>query len=323
MVRVSDAVVAEISKLKRDGLSTREISTKTGVAKSTVFGIIKRQPVEEAVADGEIPELSVEETMIIPDSAASDFLTSISAVEPAAPPPPPSVSSVAETKSLSQRIQVAESFLGSNFLKSSPPPKTRASRQHVRMPSVVEDALDDLQKAPPAGVKSASTVGKADLIAQITMNVEAFEPLLGSIIHPNRQSFLAGLYGKSEGDLETVLGVITRTRTLANVSNQLRHTVIMVAQGTEAFTSRMMKMKTEGFSQAILSQDEEIRMILREMVMDKMDSFDKYQRPELRLAMLFTTTLLATDSANRMKEATKERSGKTLNPAVAEKHRDL
>ena len=148
-------------------------------------------------------------------------------------------------------------------------------------------------------------------------------PLLGSIVQPDRATYLKGLFSKSEKDLAEVLEVIHKTRTLANVTNQLRHTLYMAAQGTEALTTRLLKMKTDGFAQSLRTQDEEIRMILKEMVMVKLDSLQKLQRPELRLAMLFSTTLLATDSANRMKEASRHKLEAKISPATQEKHSDL
>ena len=44
-------------------------------------------------------------------------------------------------------------------------------------------------------------------------------------------------------------------------------------------------------------------MILWEIALEQVDAFNKLQRPELRLAMLFSTTLLATeptDASNRL-----------------------
>jgi hypothetical protein len=64
-------------------------------------------------------------------------------------------------------------------------------------------------------------------------------------------------------------------------------------------------------------------MILKEIVMDKLDSLQKLQRPELRLAMLFSTTLLATDSANRIKEASRKQLEATVSADTQQKHSDL
>ena len=222
---------------------------------------------------------------------------------------------------------MAESFLN---LSGDKPIVSAPRQRKIRFPKMLE-ALPEEQKAVQS--KAVAVVdptspalaapSKADLIAQITLNVEAFEPLLGSIVQPNRESFLKSLYSKSEKDLSMLLAVINKTRTLANVTNQLRHTLYMAAQGTEALTSRMLSMKTDGFAQALRTQDEEIRMILREMVMERIDSFQKFQRPEMRLALLFSTTLLATDSANRMKEASRTKLEVKINTTTQAKHSDL
>ena len=102
--------------------------------------------------------------------------------------------------------------------------------------------------------------------------------------------------------VDLVTGLI-KTRTIANVTNQLRHTVSLAAQGCEALISTVLGMRTQGFAAAITTQDEEVRMILWEIALEQVDAFNKLQRPELRLAMLFSTTLLATeptDASNRL-----------------------
>ena len=82
---------------------------------------------------------------------------------------------------------------------------------------------------------------------------------------PNPEVFLDRLYSKSQSELSTLLAVLIKTRTIATVTNQLRHTVNLAAQGCEALTSSVLGMRTQGFVVAITTQDEEVRMILREI----------------------------------------------------------
>ena len=335
-MKVPAESIAKILEMSRSGNSATSVAKELGLASSTVRGILKRnttaaipqeQSVDVSIEDTQMPSLA-----LIGQTDADQFLNSINAVAPAVPDAP--VSDAMETKSLSQRINLAESFLTSDAMRPASSKGGLFKSRALRMPKVLEDVAEDTIPAQPGPLspvvapRSVAAVpsdasSKADLIAKITMNVEAFEPLLGSVVQPNRQSFVSSLYGKNERDLHVLLAVINKTRTLANVTNQLKGTLYMAAQGMEAITTKFIKMKTEGFAQAIMSQDEEIKMILKEMVMEQMESFDKYQRPELRLALLFSTTLLMTDSANRMKEASKQRVEAKVASATIQKHSDL
>jgi hypothetical protein len=342
-VKVSDEMATKVAELHGGGKSIRALAAEFGVPRSTIGSILNRQqPALVQTATEESPvEVGTTVPSMIAQQDASDFLNTINATVPAATDADPKN----EVKRQQQLTQLTESLLG------KPTVPTPINRK-MRMPSkpaneeefdkLLEGLLDGKapkkpkekrSEAPPppqqqlpdasALLAPVPAPSKADLITQITLNVEAFEPLLKTIVQPDRATFLKSLYSKSEKDLVVILGVINKTRTLANASNQLRHTLYMTAQGAEAVTSRFMNMKTEGFAQALRTQDEEIRMILREIVMDKLDSLQKLQRPELRLAMLFSTTLLATDSANRIKDASRKQLEATVSADTQQKHSDL
>lgn len=293
----------------------------------------------------------------ITSDAANTFMTDIQAIAPAeAEVVSPEV--IKETKALNSRVQLAEGILkqGTNG----------GRRNQLRMPTVIKTGnsdLDDLlagikpstkkSRATPSRPRSPApeapptarfenvveptpelheptrepSVSKAELIVKIIHNVEAFASLLGNVIGDDPQKFIKTLYSKSEKDLQVQLAVITRTRTLANVTNQLKHMVGLFAQGTEVVTQRFLNLKTAGFTTTIMTQEEELKMILKEMAMERLESFDKFQRPELRLAMLFSTTLLSVDAANRMKAGSgvgvkKQQDGK-VSPATLAKNADL
>jgi hypothetical protein len=67
--------------------------------------------------------------------------------------------------------------------------------------------------------------------------------------------------------------------------------------------TQMIGMKAQGLTEALRLQDEEIKMVLKELAMQKADSFSNAQRPEVRLAFLVSTTLLSVDAMNRAREA--------------------
>jgi PleD family two-component response regulator len=74
----------------------------------------------------------------------------------------------------------------------------------------------------------------------------------------------------------------------------------MGSSAIEYGTQRFMKMKTEGFAQALQLHDQEIRMCLAEYCMDKVETFNKVNRPEAKLASILVLTLLSVDAKNRM-----------------------
>ena len=65
----------------------------------------------------------------------------------------------------------------------------------------------------------------------------------------------------------------------------------------------LIGVKANGLTQALRVQDQEIQLILKEMALERADSFEHAQRPEVRLAFLVSTTLLSVDSLNRMRSA--------------------
>lgn len=147
------------------------------------------------------------------------------------------------------------------------------------------------------------------------MNVENFAPLLSHILKPDPEEFMKVLYYKSEDELKILLKVIERARLVGNMANQFKH-MFWTTTGALEIGAPFIGVKANGLTQALRVQDQEIQLILKEMALERADSFEHAQRPEVRLAFLVSTTLLSVDSLNRMrtakvpqkepKEATKE-----------------
>ena len=74
------------------------------------------------------------------------------------------------------------------------------------------------------------------------------------------------------------------------------------------YGSAKVGLKTQGYAQLVRAQEEEIQSILREIALNNVESFKSVQRPELRLATILATSLLACDSRNRILEIQKARS---------------
>lgn len=198
----------------------------------------------------------------------------------------------------------------------------------------VEKLVNDLKKPsqppkPPKETKSAAPkktpddpAEKAALISKITVNVNAFEPLLRDFLKPTRQAYLEALPKKSVADLDLMLKTLEHSRTVGNMANQLKHLVFIGATAVEVATKRF-GMRTEGYAQALQAQEVELQMILREIAVGRAESLSKFQRPEIRLAVLLSTTLLGLDNANRLADLRQEAKATPVTPLVEETYRDL
>lgn len=241
-------------------------------------------PVPESTPAPEAaPELP---TMLINEAVANTFMTEIERL-----PSPPEVKVEAARASLVKKL--ASSITAS---KKRPP----------TIKSIV---------APPA---PEVETGRAEIIAKITLNCNSFEPLLTDYLKPSKDAVLSGLPKRSFSDLETFLKTLEYARSVANLTNQMRHLCFMSAQAIE-IGSRQLGMKTQGYADTIRAQDTEIRLILKEIAMERAASLQSIQRPELRLALILSTSLLATDSQNRLAEHAKAK----VNPEVAKTFKDL
>lgn len=157
-----------------------------------------------------------------------------------------------------------------------------------------------VEKDPEAkqAEKEEIELQRQTLIASISVMVETFEPLLKSITHGMKDAYIRGLSKKSLAELKATESVIKEQVKIGNVSNQLRHMYYMCASGLEVGGS-IIGLKTEGYTRVLMSQDDEIRMILQEIALLHKDKFTMSTRPELRLGLLSFTALMATDSKNR------------------------
>jgi hypothetical protein len=68
----------------------------------------------------------------------------------------------------------------------------------------------------------------------------------------------------------------------------------------ELGTQRLLGMKTQGYAQQLRQQEAEIQSCLREIAINNVEAYKKIEKPEMRLATVLVTTLIATDSRNRL-----------------------
>ena len=135
---------------------------------------------------------------------------------------------------------------------------------------------------------------------RIILNVENFAPIFTFI--KDRDQFIKSLHSKSSEELQGILTTLETTRTTINLSNQMKQSFFMVARGTEVFGSSLLGLKTRGFTENLMIQKQELDMIFREIAIEYAPMFKITTKPELRLLMCFSMSLMQTDSVNRLKE---------------------
>ena len=147
-------------------------------------------------------------------------------------------------------------------------------------------------------VKKAVPLDRGTIIAKISSLITAFGPILSSHVK-DPVKFIDALPGKSLADLKSTLEMLETTKSITLGARGLFNMFNMVAQGVEKAGSQFLHLRTEGFSTALLTQEEELRLIFQELAYENVDSIKRVQSPTARLAFLMITTLLATDSRNR------------------------
>lgn len=270
---------AKIAELNAAGKSAREIAAVLGIGKSTVSTILRStegyvpKRAKRVEVASEIQEPLAE--MPISEAVADDYLK---AIEPAAPLP-----------------TVNEKAFLADFTR-----KMKSRKEKEEAPEEVEEA--PAPKAPkvkeaPKPKEVPVVLDKGSLIAKITSLVQTFAPILTAHVK-DPAKFIESLQGKSVTELKTTLELLETTKTIHNGANGLRHLFTMAAGGVEQL-GRMFKLRTEGYQMAIMSREEELKMLFAEIAYENIDSMRKVQSPAARLALLMTTTLLAVDSRNR------------------------
>lgn len=153
---------------------------------------------------------------------------------------------------------------------------------------------------PPKTEIDTSIQDKNALIQRIILNVDNFLPLFKFI--DNKESFIKGLPNKSILELKSLLDMMETTRTTINLATQIKSTFFIASRGVEIAGARFLRLRTEGLTDALLQQREELDMIFREIAIDYAPMFKVSTRPELRLGILFATTLVQTDNSNRIRD---------------------
>jgi hypothetical protein len=143
---------------------------------------------------------------------------------------------------------------------------------------------------------------RSKYLSRIYLNVINFHHLLPFI--GNKDKFLQGLHKKTTKELISVSGLIETQRSLGNVATQMKNAFFIVSKGVEMGCSRI-GMKVDGFADDLRQKEQELNSIFQEIAVEQADNLKSYTTPQMRLAMIFTSSLMLTDSRNRMLTARK------------------
>ena len=155
---------------------------------------------------------------------------------------------------------------------------------------------------------------RSKYLSRIHLNVINFHHLLPFI--GNKDKFLQGLHKKTTKELISLSGLIETQRSLGNVATQMKNAFFIVSKGVEMGCNRI-GMKVDGFADDLRQKERELESIFQEIAVEQADSLKAYTTPQMRLAMIFTSSLMLTDSRNRMMNARRPVQARDPSASVA------
>jgi hypothetical protein len=186
----------------------------------------------------------------------------------------------------------------SKFMTTFDAPAPKASKAPKRK---VREDFSELLALPKEPEEDKSIV-----IAKIQMNVDNFPEVLRDYIKPDRDTFIAKVNKMSSADLKHTLNLLQTVRSSTNMANQMKYLLYGATGMIEVASQRFLGMNTRGYADMVRQQEIEIQSCLREIAINNVESYKKIERPEMRLATVLVTTLLAVDSRNRMEQVRTE-----------------
>jgi hypothetical protein len=176
------------------------------------------------------------------------------------------------------------------MVKKSKKPKTKKTIPET----VVEHLIQPTET-------NNTIVMKNQILQRIILNVENFGHHLTFI--KDSEKYVNGLHAKSLEELQGILDTIQSTITMNNLSLQLKQGFFLFSRVSEYATQEFAGLKTQGMTDALLQNQAEISMIMKELAIDLSPKVSAFSRPELRLGMLFVMAIVQTDQNNRLLEA--------------------
>ena len=202
------------------------------------------------------------------------------------------------SRSSIQRIKLPD--LEARAEEFSPPPQVKDERQAV---NIVEQLVKDVNKPQAVTIPEMILPPRApprdETIQRILLNADTFPAHFPFITDKN--AFVQSLSEKSAHQLDDLLKMMERTRSVNNLSNQMKQVFFVTARATESLGTRI-RLKTQGLTDALLQQQQELDYIFKELAIEYADKFNTATRPEIKLLMTFGMAVLSVDSQNRLRE---------------------
>ena len=308
MPKLTEEKKALVEKLAREKKTVRQIAEETGVSKTTIGTFLKNKKDYMEVYTTDSPSFDEPSVTLSPnrkinlvDTIPEGHMLDQKAVDSF-------LSSVTEDKSPEAFAKQTEPIKGGAFIQDIVNTSLDDIPEAEHFPRPLKGAKAKVVKAEKAIVSHRQPLrvkedeaSKPDLIAKIHFNVNTFEALLKDITRGDKDAFIKSLDRMSVSSLENTLKLIETTRSVKNLSNQFLHFFWIGSTMVEIGTQQYLGMKTQGFTMALQqTQQDELRLIMQEIAMEQKDKFQKVQRPEVRLAMIMTTTLLAVNTNNNI-----------------------
>jgi hypothetical protein len=323
--KIPDDIRKQVKELAAGGKTVRQIAATLGISKTTAATINNEpkvtfgEPNVPIVANGVIPQiLSTGTVEPMDDASFASAITGASssnAVVEAKPIPKATIDKILADFGSVDPMPLAKKTKGKGkltgldaFMAELDMPETKAKPTKLRSQMVVQ---------------SEEFEDKSVYIAKIQLNVDNFADVFKDHIKPDRDGFLAKVSKMSLSDLNSTLKLLETIRSSNNLANQMKYLLYGGANFIELGTQRFLGMKTQGYAQQLRQQEAEIQSCLREIAINNVESYKKIEKPEMRLATVLVTTLLATDSRNRLEGMRNDFKNKPVSPEQEEKYDDL
>ncbi len=187
----------------------------------------------------------------------------------------------------------------------APPPEAPAP---PAAPPAAPTTAHALLDAAASAVAAAPAQSRGDLIAACIDESVTYEVFLAPAFAGSGdgtlKSYIASLYRRDDDALRIQLAVMRRMRTIASMTAQGANLLGLIAGGVELLAPLPpLRMDMTGFKARLDKHDAEVRAILHEIAAERVGALPF--RPEIRLAFMVSSMMLATNLENR--EAAKKR----------------
>ena len=288
-MKVSESVRSAVFASKREGKTIKDICQSHNLSKATVHRVLATRA--DTGPELTIKEIEVKNTIPVNtfETNALEFSKILSDATPTE-----TMAKTGKTKVSGKEVDsLIEELVGKPGdldeevglpqIPTTPRPRPAS---HIRFAEPDEPEDMDLHN---------------QLEQKIILNIQNFGPIFHFI--RDKEAFIKSLHDKRNAELKGILTTLETTRTTVNLSNQMKQMFFMVSKGAEFAGSAFLKLKTDGFTDNLIQQQQELDMIFREIAIEYAPMFKMTNKPELRLAMVFTMTLIQTDSLNRLKDS--------------------